>query len=199
MNRTFLLVALVAVLLFGGLFFLLYEEHAHETGWSLGPAHAAGPEQPVLFSHKIHAGDRGISCTYCHQFVDRADYAGIPSMDTCLGCHKTLNTGNLEQWKQDEIAKFMSGPPGAATLKEPEKPIEWKRVYDLTNHVHFPHKVHVWALAKGEPIESTCVSCHGDIASMEVVRQDVDLIRMGTCLSCHHKEKASTDCWACHY
>lgn len=223
MNRSAALAVVGGVLSVAGLAYVGYAEHAHETGWSLGPAHRKPIVQPIAFSHKIHVGERAISCTYCHQFVDKADYAGIPSMDTCLSCHKGLDVSRLEttslskETKQAEIAKFMVGPPGAAALVNPSEAVEWKRVYDLPNHVKFPHKVHIWGLRNATVSASneerlkkdvqgigdsrtaaTCLTCHGDIYKMEVVRQDVDLIRMGSCLSCHHETGAVTDCFGCH-
>lgn len=226
MNRTYVIAALIAMGL--GLTALVYmgwSETAHETGWTFGGRpHAAGLVQPVAFSHKIHVGERGVSCTYCHQFVDKADIAGIPPTETCVACHKGLKVDDLKDTsmkakdKVAEIGKFMVGPAGAATLKDPAHPIAWKRVYDLPNHVKFPHKMHVKklygteraiaaekALLKINPTlpdsrtAATCVACHGDIIGMAQVSEQTNLIQMGTCLACHHQEKAATDCFACHY
>jgi len=234
MNRIVgLVVAAVGLVFLVGLGYVGYQEHAHETGWSLGPAHASAPVQPILYSHKIHVAERGISCTYCHQFADKADFAGIPPMDTCLACHKGLDTSRVEDTsmtkaaKRAEIAKFLErspaqaellGEPAAVSLKEPESFFRWRRVYDLPDHVKFPHKIHVWALrdkpetdaqlkhlnakVKDLPDARTaavCMNCHGDMFDMQTARQDVDLIKMGTCLTCHHKMKAGTDCWNCHF
>jgi hypothetical protein len=226
-RRIFGLAAAGGLLGLVGLAYVGYEEHAHETGWSLGAAHSQPVEQPIAFSHKIHVGERGISCTYCHQFVDKADYAGIPPMNTCLSCHKGIDVNALKDTsmtaanKKAELAKWITqDAPGSATLKDPANPPRWKRVYDLPNHVKFPHKVHVWALRNAPETEknearltadlkgagigdtrtaATCLTCHGDIYKMPVVKQDVDLIRMGTCLNCHHQKGAVTDCFGCHY
>ncbi|MBM3259622.1 MAG: cytochrome c3 family protein [Candidatus Sericytochromatia bacterium] len=201
MNPIKALVAIAPVVAIGALAFVLYNEHAHETGWSLSAPHAAPVKQPILFSHEIHVGKRGISCTYCHQFVDKNAHAGIPSMETCAGCHKTLNVAALPEWEQKEIGKFMVGNAPNMVLKDPLNPVKWNRVYDLPNHAHFPHQVHIYALAtkQGKEAETACINCHGNIAKQEVVRQEIDLIRMGTCLSCHDKYGASKDCWSCHY
>ena len=211
MNRNALAVVALVVIVLGGLIYFMYSEHAHETGWSIGPAHANGLVQPIAFSHRIHVTVRGISCTYCHQFVDTADVAGIPPMETCLACHKTLDTSKLvgdskiaTAAEQVEIDKFMTGPPGSATLKNPDHGVRWLRVYDLVDHVHFPHRVHIWALAtrEGKTPGTTCYLCHGDVAKRERVGQFggpyTDLMRMGTCLSCHDKYRAGTDCLECH-
>ncbi|MBM3267523.1 MAG: cytochrome c3 family protein [Candidatus Sericytochromatia bacterium] len=233
MKRILALAAAASLLSLVALAWVGYEEHAHETGWSVGPAHSSPVKQPLVYSHKIHVGERAISCTYCHQFADKADYAGIPPMETCLHCHRGVDTDRLENTsmtatdKKAEIAKFlvrdpklaeMLGEPGAVALKEPTASIHWKRVFDLPAHVKFPHQVHVWALMKDPEnagraealakkipglgdvnTAATCIPCHGDIGGMQVVKQEVDLIRMGTCLSCHHKTGAVTDCFGCHF
>ena len=211
MNRNVLAVLAAVVVCLGGLIYFMYSEHAHETGWSVGAAHATPLVQPIAFSHRIHVGVRGISCTYCHQFVDKNNAAGIPPMETCLGCHKTLDMTKLQgdpaippAQEKVEIAKFMTGVAPDAMLKHPNHGVRWLRVYDIPDHVQFPHKVHIWALATrlGKAPETTCVLCHGDIAKMDRVGQFsgpyTDISRMGTCLTCHHKFKAATDCWECH-
>ena len=48
------------------------------------------PEQPIKFSHKIHAVDLKIECNYCHQ-TQKGQTASIPSVSTCLNCHKVPN------------------------------------------------------------------------------------------------------------
>jgi hypothetical protein len=205
MKRIIIAVASVVAVLGGIMLFALYEERSHQTGWSLGPPHASPPKQPIRYSHKLHAGKRQIACTYCHQFADRAEAAGIPSMDTCLGCHRNLKSTDLPEWEQAEIAKFISGEPPAAALKNPDNPPRWSRVYDLPDHIHFPHKVHVWALATrhGKIPEAACSTCHGDVASMDESgpRQAGpwgDIMRMGSCMSCHERSGAGNDCWTCH-
>src|SRR5690606_12016706 len=48
------------------------------------------PEQPVPFSHQLHAGTLGIDCRYCHNTVERAATAAIPPTATCMGCHSVV-------------------------------------------------------------------------------------------------------------
>lgn len=48
------------------------------------------PEQPIAFSHKLHAGDMQMDCRYCHVGVDKSRHATIPSVDTCMNCHATV-------------------------------------------------------------------------------------------------------------
>ena len=45
------------------------------------------PTQPVPYSHKLHAGDMGIDCRYCHVGVEQGYSAVIPPTETCMGCH----------------------------------------------------------------------------------------------------------------
>ena len=35
------------------------------------PATDIGPEQPIPFSHQVHAGVKNIQCQFCHPYVDR--------------------------------------------------------------------------------------------------------------------------------
>src|SRR5215813_360843 len=46
-----------------------------------------GPRQPIFFRHDIHAGQYKIQCQYCHYSVGASSEPGIPSVQTCMGCH----------------------------------------------------------------------------------------------------------------
>ena len=122
------------------------------------------PEQPIPYSHKLHVDQLGIDCRYCHANVERSQEAMIPASDTCMGCHALVKADSpkLEalrsSWQQNQ-------------------PVPWVRVHKLPDHVFFDHSVHV---ANGVG----CVSCHGRIDQMEVVRLDKP-ISMGWCLECH--------------
>ncbi|MBC62582.1 MAG: cytochrome C [Zetaproteobacteria bacterium] len=155
------------------------------------------PDQPVPFSHKLHANDRNISCEYCHNAARRSTSAGIPPLNTCMGCHKVVNTD--------------AEPIQYITEKyEKNEPIEWVKVHDLPDFVRFSHQVHV--LAKGENGENLlqCESCHGPVKTMAAVEQWAPL-QMGWCIDCHNQEKipardgkpavpnASVSCNVCHY
>lgn len=122
------------------------------------------PEQPIAYSHKLHAGELGIDCRYCHANIERSQEAMIPPTQACMGCHAVV--------KKDS--------PKLATLRTSWStggPVEWVRVHRVADYVYFDHSVH---LAAGVG----CVSCHGRIDQMEVVRQDQPL-NMGWCLECH--------------
>ena len=50
-----------------------------------------GPRQPIFFRHDIHAGQFKIECQYCHYTVDKSSEPGIPSVETCMGCHMVVS------------------------------------------------------------------------------------------------------------
>lgn len=122
------------------------------------------PEQPINYSHKLHAGDMQIDCKYCHSGVDKSSFANVPSTETCMNCHSLARTD------RPEIQKLRQ-------YYEEGKPIPWKRIHRVPEFVYFNHSSHV---NKG----IDCKNCHGDIAKMEVVGQ-VNSFTMGACLDCH--------------
>ncbi|MFQ6102980.1 MAG: cytochrome c3 family protein [Candidatus Glassbacteria bacterium] len=144
--------------------------------WLLAEAQEA-PEQPVEFSHSIHAGDNGIPCLYCHSYARRSTVAGIPSVARCMGCHKI--TAN----DKPEIQKL-------ASYWQEGKPVEWIRIYDIEDFVYFSHKRH---FRKG----IDCSTCHGMVEEMERIYKVQDFT-MGFCLDCHREREASLDCLTCH-
>lgn len=122
------------------------------------------PKQPVPFSHKLHAGELGLDCRYCHNTVESANHAAIPPTQTCMNCHV--------QVKKDS--------PKLAAVRHSYKtgePIEWVRVHQLPDYAYFTHQSHI-AAGIG------CASCHGRIDNMEIVQMDQPL-SMSWCLDCH--------------
>ena len=142
-----------------------------------------GPEQPIAFPHDLHAGTNKIPCMYCHTSADRSVDAGIPSVQVCAGCHLP---GGVPMVRADA-----PGVKQLATYWQQQRPIPWVRIYDLPDHVHFPHLRHVKA-------GLACQQCHGPVETMKEVYQYSSL-RMGWCLECHQKRKARIDCTVCHY
>lgn len=136
------------------------------------------PEQPLPFNHKLHAGDKQIPCEYCHSSARRSISAGVPSVNTCMGCHKVVVPD------RDPI-KFI------ADKYEKNEPIEWTKVHDLPDHVRFTHKRHVLAGVD-------CAVCHGDVKTMDVAEQ-VAPLQMSWCIDCHVQKGAPTSCNTCHY
>jgi len=128
------------------------------------------PEQPVPYSHQLHAGVLGIDCRYCHAGVERGPFATLPPTQTCMNCHKTVNPGSAL------VAPVMTSWANDA-------PIPWVRVHHLPDFAHFNHAVHV-AAGVG------CASCHGRVDRMEVVHQ-AEPLSMGWCLECHRNPAPS--------
>ncbi len=128
------------------------------------------PVQPVPFSHKIHAGQLGMDCRYCHSFVEVAAHSNIPTTQVCWNCH--------QQVQKDS--------PKLAAVRESwqtGKPIEWIQIHKTPDYVYFNHSAHV---NRG----ISCVSCHGKVNEMEIVYQAKPL-SMAWCLDCHrHPENA---------
>ena len=122
------------------------------------------PEQPVPYSHALHAGELGLDCRYCHTTVERAGHAAIPETMTCMNCHSRVRT---------ESKALAPVRDGAKT----DQPVEWLKVHDLPDYVYFNHSAHV---SRGVG----CVSCHGRVDQMEVVYQKEPL-SMSWCLTCH--------------
>jgi Cytochrome c7 and related cytochrome c len=154
----------------------------------LGNTQGYEPEQPIAYSHKVHAGDNQINCLYCHFAAERGKHAGIPPTQLCMNCHKQVKK------KSPEVQKIKDA-------LDDEKPIEWIRVHQLPSFVYFNHSVHVNGGVN-------CQECHGPVETMDRVRQHSSLT-MGWCLDCHRQrdiappntQKAATggDCARCHY
>ncbi len=122
------------------------------------------PEQPVAYSHKLHAGDLQIDCRYCHVGVERGPVAGVPPTETCMNCHATVKTDSVKLLPIRESART-------------GKAIKWVRVHKTPDYAFFDHSPHIKA-AIG------CEDCHGRIDQMPVVMQHEPL-NMQWCLDCH--------------
>ncbi len=122
------------------------------------------PHQPVPYSHKLHAGLMGMDCRYCHQNVEKGPLATIPTTQTCMNCHSQI-----------KLDSDVLQPVREAMVSD--QPIEWIKVHMLPDYSYFSHAAHVNAGVG-------CVSCHGRVDQMEIVRQEQPL-SMGWCLECH--------------
>ena len=160
----------------------------------LGRSKNYQPEQPIYYSHKVHAGINQINCQYCHIGVYQGKQATIPSVNICMNCHMAINEYKGEKiYNEDgeevngtaqiknlyKYAGFEEGKPWDATKA---KPIEWKRIHNLPDHVYFNHAQHV----KAGKVQ--CQTCHGEIQKMDEVKQFTDL-SMGWCINCHRETK----------
>jgi len=165
------------------------------------------PEQPIYFSHKIHAGEQKIDCQLCHSSAKYGKVSEIPSMNVCMNCHRTISEYNAEHYMEPGKDKaFYDGEIKkiyAATGWDPEKqqytgktqPVEWTRIHNMPDFVYFNHSQHVVAgeqaiinsFNKKNPnnkIDVVCKACHGKIDTMNVVQMANDFT-MGWCIECH--------------
>lgn len=127
------------------------------------------PDQPIKFSHEVHAGDNQIDCNYCHFNAKHGKSAGIPSAGLCMNCHMVVRNGTNSG--QFEIAKVVDA-------YDNNKDIEWIRIHNLPDHVYFNHSQHVNAG------QLDCAECHGKVEEMHILKQENDL-SMSWCLDCH--------------
>jgi hypothetical protein len=187
--------------------------------WFSHPPFGLGdaPPQPIAFPHDVHAGSTanggdGIQCEFCHRNVTKGAAATVPAVEQCLFCHKQINPTNLTGTTTvnlDEIQRVVD-------QFNDETPINWERVHRLPDHVRFIHEAHIRFLTQGEgsvtlpigdenemqlplPVGEACSVCHGDVGSMKVVQPLAgQSLKMGTCVDCHRKVNAPTDCTICH-
>ncbi|TNE27525.1 MAG: c-type cytochrome [Bacteroidetes bacterium] len=169
----------------------------NETYWYLmgiGVEQDYQPVQPIAFSHKLHAGDNGIDCNYCHSSARHSKTSGIPSANVCMNCHMYVNgseitdeSGNLKYGgeRSPEIAKIYAAigwdPDKGAYIEDYEqKPIKWVRIHNLPDLAYFNHAQHVTAG------QVECQTCHGPVETMEEVYQYSSLT-MGWCVNCHRE------------
>jgi len=124
------------------------------------------PEQPVPYSHKLHAGELGMDCQYCHTNVSNSMFANVPATQTCMNCHNQIKTDS------DKLEKVRES-------WETGESIEWVRVHNLPDYTYFSHQAHVNSGVG-------CESCHGRVDRMEKVTQ-VEPLSMSWCLDCHRQ------------
>jgi hypothetical protein len=145
------------------------------------------PEQPIKFSHKIHAGDNEIACQYCHNTVEKSRHAGIPSVNVCMNCHKGIQEGATTG--KTEIAKIYTAAGWNAEKQvydSKSNPLAWLKVHNLPDHVYFNHSQHV-VVGKID-----CAKCHGDVKSMTTVEQKAPLT-MRWCVDCHRTTEVAME------
>ena len=184
--------ALLAVLVFLAL-----------SSWSRQPAVAQASAQPINFPHNVHVQTYKIDCQYCHSDARRSEYAGLPSVTRCMGCHKITAADKPEIKKLAEYAGK-------------NEPVPWVRVFKVPEFTYFPHKPHVRAGVR-------CQNCHGAVETMTTVgastgprlvndllnltgmRPAAPPLSMGWCIDCHRDQnatrgtKAPLDCVTCHH
>ena len=182
-NKVYIAALVIILFLIGGYFLT-------KSAIGLGREKNYQPEQPIFYSHKVHAGINQINCQYCHVGVYQGKQALIPSVNICMNCHLAINEykgqplvnsegkqidGTAEIKKLYKYAGFEEGKPWDESKA---KPIEWVRIHNLPDHVYFNHSQHV-KVGKQE-----CQNCHGEIQKMDEVKQFAEL-SMGWCVNCH--------------
>lgn len=133
-----------------------------DAAWAVGVPAA----QPIPFSHAVHAGSLGLDCRFCHAGVERAAAAGMPTAETCLGCHARVWT----------VAPQFA--PLATALAQ-DTAVAWASVHRLPDHVRFHHAAHVQSGV-------ACQTCHGPVWEMPRTVK-AETLSMGWCLDCHRE------------
>ena len=196
-NKTYLMVGILLLFAVGGYYTI-------NGAVGLGRMKNYQPEQPIYYSHQVHAGTNQISCLYCHGGAQDSKQASIPSVNTCMNCHKAINKyeGPDKLVREDgtavdgtaEIQKLYEYAGWNATTKtynqdknidgipDGAKPIEWIKVHNLPDHVYFNHSQHI------KVGKQQCQTCHGNIQKMPEVYQFAEL-SMGWCINCHRESK----------
>lgn len=141
------------------------------------------PDQPIAYSHKVHAGENGIACVYCHFGAEKSKTAGVPSANVCMNCHKAIQEGTKTGSKEiSKIYAALDYDPNTQKYGPNQKPIEWVRIHNLPDLAYFNHSQHV-TVGKIE-----CQKCHGPIETMDKVAQFAPLT-MKWCIECHRESE----------
>jgi mono/diheme cytochrome c family protein len=155
------------------------------------------PVQPIHYSHRIHAGSNGINCNYCHSSARVSKHSGIPSLNVCMNCHKSIaevsDTTATEEYSKDfydkEIAKLYKAvgwDKDAQKYTGKTEPVKWVRIHNLPSFVYFNHSQHVNVAG----VE--CQTCHGPVQTYEIQKQFAPLT-MSWCIDCHRKTEVKME------
>ena len=197
-QNDFLVLVTVIFLMLGAAYFAY--------GWMMqvGVDQGYAPVQPIHYSHKIHAGDNKIECKYCHSSARVSKHSGIPSLNVCMNCHKSIYEykGNPEGPSQEDLAmgytnefytneikklyKAVGWDEESQSYTGETQPVEWVRVHNLPDFAYFNHAQHV---SVGN-IE--CQTCHGPVEEMEIMYQYAPLT-MGWCINCHRETEVQME------
>ncbi|TVQ78331.1 MAG: cytochrome C [Phycisphaeraceae bacterium] len=135
------------------------------------------PDQPVAFSHQIHAGQLGIDCRHCHSNVEQSGHSNIPDTATCMSCHTGAGEAGYLNASLWAVHRGNSDLVRIRAAYASGEPIRWRRIHKIPDYAHFNHAIHVNA-------GISCYSCHGRMDQQEIARQ-VHSLSMGWCLDCH--------------
>lgn len=196
-NQFLVLVTSIFLLLAGAYF-------AYSWMMQVGVDQGYAPVQPIHYSHKIHAGDNKIECKYCHSSARVSKHSGIPSLNVCMNCHKSIYEykGNPEGPSQEDLANGYTNEFYTGEIKKLYKavgwdeenqkytgesqPVEWVRIHNLPDFAYFNHSQHVSVAG----IE--CQTCHGPVEEMEIMYQYSPLT-MGWCINCHRETNVKVE------
>ena len=196
-NKTYLMIGILLLFAVGGFYTI-------NGAVGLQRQQNYQPEQPIFYSHKVHAGTNQISCLYCHGGAQDSKQASIPSVNQCMNCHKAIDKyegpdvlvrengtavdGTAEIQKLYAYAgwntntKTYNPDNNKDGIPDGARPIEWVKVHNLPDHVYFNHSQHI------KVGKQDCQTCHGNIQDMPEVYQFAEL-SMGWCVNCHRETK----------
>jgi len=191
-ENQFLILVTVIVLLLASAY------HMYGYFMQVGVDQGYAPIQPIHFSHKIHAGDNKIDCKFCHSSARSSKHSGIPSLENCMNCHKSIYEykGNPEGPSAEDLANGYTNEFYTGEIKKlyaavgwdenqmqytgDSQPVEWVHVHKLPDLAYFNHSQHVTVAG----VE--CQTCHGPVETMEILQQHAPLT-MGWCINCHRQ------------
>jgi hypothetical protein len=190
-NKAYITLVVLILFVIGGYFTVL-------GAIGLGRSKNYQPEQPIFYSHKVHAGVNQISCLYCHSNALDSKHATVPPLNVCMNCHAAINeySKGPKLFREDgtevdgtaEINKLYSytgyDPKTSRYNTANAKPVEWVKIHNLPDHVFFSHAQHTRAG------KVQCQTCHGPIQEMNEVKQFAEL-SMGWCINCHRTTKVN--------
>jgi cytochrome c551/c552 len=197
-NKSYLMIGVLALAGLAGYFFM-------EAAQGMGRQQNYQPEQPIYYSHKVHAGVNQISCLYCHGGAQDSKHANIPSVNVCMNCHKGIKEYSAESEKLvrengvavdgtaeiQKLYKYAGWNPDTKAynpdnngdgIPDGAQEIPWTKIHNLPDHVYFNHSQHV------KVGQQQCQTCHGNIQEMPEVYQFSNL-SMGWCINCHRETK----------
>ncbi|GAA0717118.1 c-type cytochrome [Aquimarina litoralis] len=189
-NQFLVLVSAIFVLLASGYFVYGYL-------MQVGVDQGYMPIQPIHYSHKIHAGDNKIECKYCHSSARVSKHSGIPSLNVCMNCHKSIaevaeSTATDEYSKEfydgeiKKLYKAVGWDEAEQAYTGKTEPVKWVRIHNLPDFAYFNHSQHVSVAG----IE--CQTCHGPVEEMEIMYQHAPLT-MGWCINCHRETNVKVE------
>ncbi len=182
-NKAYMATLTIVLFIFAGYFFA-------QEAIGLGRQTNYQPEQPIYYSHKVHAGINQVNCLYCHGSAMEGKHANIPSVNVCMNCHMAINEYKGPKMTREDgsevngtaeiqkLYKYAGWDPSTNKYTTAGKPIEWIKIHSLPDHVYFNHSQHT----KAGGVQ--CQTCHGEIQNMGEVFQFSNL-SMGWCINCH--------------